>query len=121
MGFTYGLMAGSFGSITGATCNPARIFGPALVGKDLIYSLLLISGQLVGALLAGLTGEFILYKKEEADYEKTRKHRKTSVAVNESNRQTLDLSMSMDISDDGDIDVEGSDDEGSMDGGIEMV
>jgi len=56
----YIALAGLWGSpISGASMNPARTFGPDLVGGDFSHYLVYIAGPLVGAALAVLTA-FVL-------------------------------------------------------------
>ena len=54
IGFTLGFQVMIFGPLTGGSVNPARWFGPSLIGSDIQGSDLLVYvlGPLVGALLA---------------------------------------------------------------------
>ena len=73
IGLTLGFVVMIFGPLTGAAVNPARWFGPALIGEEWggVYPYLL--GPLVGAIVAALfyryviaTGEEVLGAGEEA-------------------------------------------------------
>jgi MIP family channel proteins len=59
IGGTVGLDAMFGGPISGASMNPARSLGPALVGGDLHALWLYIAAPLVGAGLGGLTYQFV--------------------------------------------------------------
>ena len=59
IGGTVGLDAMFGGPITGASMNPARSIGPALVSGDLHALWLYILAPVVGAALAGLTYQFL--------------------------------------------------------------
>jgi len=59
IGGTVGLDALFGGPITGASMNPARSLGPALVSGDLHALWLYILAPLLGAALAGLTYQFV--------------------------------------------------------------
>jgi MIP family channel proteins len=63
IGFTLGgsILAG--GTYTGASLNPARTFGPALVGGDLSYVLPYFIGIFAGGVIAGLVQTY-LFKPE---------------------------------------------------------
>jgi hypothetical protein len=49
-----------FGPLTGGSFNPARWFGPALVGNDFADAWAFIVGPLVGALLAAALYRFVI-------------------------------------------------------------
>ena len=59
IGGTVGLDAMFGGPISGASMNPARSLGPALVGGDLHALWLYIAAPLIGAGLGGLTYQFV--------------------------------------------------------------
>jgi MIP family channel proteins len=59
IGGTVGLDAMFGGPISGASMNPARSLGPALVGGDLHALWLYIAAPLIGAALGGLTYQFV--------------------------------------------------------------
>ena len=60
MGMAYGGMVLVFGDKTGAACNPARIFGPAMIEKKYFSLFEYYSGHLVGSLLGAFISEVIL-------------------------------------------------------------
>ena len=51
------MLAGS--ALSGASMNPARWFGPALVYGDLSYALIYVAGPLIGAVAAALTVRYL--------------------------------------------------------------
>ena len=51
------MLAGS--ALSGASMNPARWFGPALVYGDLSYALIYVAGPLVGAVAAALSVRYL--------------------------------------------------------------
>ena len=53
IGLTLGLDAMIFGPLTGSAVNPARWFGPALIGNDFGGTWPYLVGPIVGATLAG--------------------------------------------------------------------
>lgn len=59
IGLTVGLDALAFGAMTGASMNPARSFGPALVGHDLRNLLLYVTAPVVGAVAGMATYEVL--------------------------------------------------------------
>lgn len=65
IGLTLGFAVIIFGPLTGAGLNPARWFGPALIGEEWggVWPYLL--GPLVGALLAALFYRFVIASGEE--------------------------------------------------------
>lgn len=65
MAFTYASMAGSFGKLTGAACNPARVFGPAIMGRQYLKTVFIASSQILAAVLASFLGEFMIYSEEK--------------------------------------------------------
>ena len=65
IGLTLGFVVMIFGPLTGAAVNPARWFGPALIGEEWggVYPYLL--GPLVGALVAALFFRYVVASGEE--------------------------------------------------------
>lgn len=66
-GFAIGLtMAADIlmgGGLTGASVNPARAFGPALVAGDLVAQIVYWIGPILGGVVAGLLWEHVLLPK----------------------------------------------------------
>lgn len=60
IGTTLGFAVMIFGPLTGGSLNPARWFGPALIGDEFSGAWLYIVGPLVGALLAALVYRFVI-------------------------------------------------------------
>jgi aquaporin Z len=69
-GFTIGLTIAfdilAFGPLTGAAMNPARWFGPALVGGQWADALVWIVGPIAGAIIAGVLYTAVLLRGREA-------------------------------------------------------
>jgi aquaporin Z len=68
-GFTIGLTIAfdilAFGPLTGAAMNPARWFGPALVGGQWADALVWIVGPIAGAIIAGVVYTAVLLRGRE--------------------------------------------------------
>ena len=68
-GFTIGLTIAfdilAFGPLTGAAMNPARWFGPALVGGIWDDALVWIVGPIAGAIIAGVLYTAVLLRGRE--------------------------------------------------------
>lgn len=68
-GFTIGLTIAfdilAFGPLTGAAMNPARWFGPALVGGEWADALVWIVGPIAGAIIAGVLYTAVLLRGRE--------------------------------------------------------
>ncbi len=68
-GFTIGLTIAfdilAFGPLTGAAMNPARWFGPALVGGQWADALVWIVGPIAGAIIAGVLYTAVLLRGRE--------------------------------------------------------
>ena len=62
IGLTFATIGMVFGPLTGASVNPARWFGPALVATDFGDAWVYIIGPIVGSLLAFLFYKFVLVK-----------------------------------------------------------
>ncbi len=60
IGTTLGFAVMIFGPLTGGSFNPARWFGPALIGDEFGGTWLYIVGPLLGALLAALVYRFVI-------------------------------------------------------------
>jgi glycerol uptake facilitator len=60
IGAALGLGVMVLGPLTGGSFNPARWFGPALVGNDFSNALAYIGGPIVGALLAAALYKFVI-------------------------------------------------------------
>ncbi len=60
IGFTFGAMVMVFGPLTGGGFNPARWFGPALIGEEFGAVWPYLVGPLVGAVLAVLFYRFVI-------------------------------------------------------------
>lgn len=60
IGTTYGLGVMVFGPLTGGSLNPARWFGPALIGEEFGGTWPYLVGPLVGAILAVLMYRFVI-------------------------------------------------------------
>ncbi len=60
IGAALGFLVMSLGPLTGGSFNPARWFGPALVGSELTDSWVYIIGPLVGSTLAAFTYKFVI-------------------------------------------------------------
>jgi len=83
IGSTYGVMAASFGIKTGAACNPARILGPALVGKEATLEGVYLLAHGTGAFLAAMVAEFILLRIDNIEkQENTNKNNKSFKELN---------------------------------------
>jgi aquaporin TIP len=65
IGLTLGLDVMIFGPLTGSAVNPARWFGPALIGKHFDDTWVYIVGPLVGAALAAAFYAFVVASREE--------------------------------------------------------
>jgi glycerol uptake facilitator protein len=69
IGGTLGAMVMTFGPLTGAGFNPARVFGPNLVAGDTDWSQLIVSygiGPIVGGVLAAVAYTAIVLRQQEA-------------------------------------------------------
>lgn len=64
IGLTLGLIVMIFGPLTGAGVNPARWFGPALIGEDFGGVWPYLVGPLLGAVLAVLFYRFVIVSGE---------------------------------------------------------
>ena len=53
--------------LTGASVNPARTFGPALISGYWDYHWIYWAGPIVGAIIAGLVMNYIFVKKAETE------------------------------------------------------
>jgi glycerol uptake facilitator protein len=71
-GLTLGVVAMIFGPLTGAAVNPARWFGPALIGNDFGGTWPYLVGPIVGALLAAGFFAFVIASKAAAAPESTK-------------------------------------------------
>jgi len=60
IGFTLGLDVMIFGPLTGSAVNPARWFGPALIGNFFGGTWPYLVGPIVGAILAALLYRFVI-------------------------------------------------------------
>jgi glycerol uptake facilitator-like aquaporin len=60
IGFTLGLDIMIFGPLTGGGFNPARWFGPALIGNEFTNAWAYIVGPIVGALAAAALYRFVI-------------------------------------------------------------
>ena len=60
IGAALGFLVMSLGPLTGGSFNPARWFGPALVGSELTDAWVYIIGPLVGSTLAAFTYKFVI-------------------------------------------------------------
>jgi MIP family channel proteins len=60
IGASLGFLVMVLGPLTGGSFNPARWFGPALVGNDFSNALAYIGGPIVGALLAAAIYRFVI-------------------------------------------------------------
>ena len=60
IGLTLGFVVMIFGPLTGAAVNPARWFGPALIGDDFGGTWPYLVGPIVGAALAAVTYRFVI-------------------------------------------------------------
>ena len=60
MGMAYATMIMLFGAQTGAACNPARIFGPAMIEKKYFNLFEYYCGHLLGSLLGAFISEVVL-------------------------------------------------------------
>ena len=69
IGTTLGFVVFIFGPLTGASVNPARWFGPALIGDAIDASDLLVYvlGPIVGALVALLVYRFVIAGPQYAE------------------------------------------------------
>ncbi len=65
IGLTLGMAVMVFGPLTGGSFNPARWFGPALIGEEFGGVWPYIVGPLVGALLAAALYKFVISSGEE--------------------------------------------------------
>lgn len=64
IGLTFAVIGMVFGPLTGASVNPARWFGPALVATDFTDAWVYIIGPIVGSLLAFLFYKFVISQGE---------------------------------------------------------
>lgn len=64
IGFTLGLVVMIFGPLTGAAVNPARWFGPALIGEEWGGVYPYIIGPLLGSLVAAAFYRFVIFSGE---------------------------------------------------------
>lgn len=62
VGAAYGSITASFGPLTGAAVNPAKVIGPGLVGRAYLPVLPYLIGDFGGVILGGLLCEFVLMK-----------------------------------------------------------
>ena len=53
------------GPLTGASANPARAFGPALVAGQWVAHVVYWAGPILGGIAAGLLWEYVLLPKRE--------------------------------------------------------
>ena len=60
IGATLGFVVMVFGPLTGAAVNPARWFGPALVGNEFSDAWAYIVGPIIGAVLAAALYRFVI-------------------------------------------------------------
>jgi MIP family channel proteins len=65
IGITLGFAVMAFAPVSGAGFNPARWFGPAVVGDQWGNWLIYIVGPLVGGLLAGFVYEYVVIRPED--------------------------------------------------------
>ena len=65
IGLTLGMAVMVFGPLTGGSFNPARWFGPALIGEEFGGTWPYIIGPLVGALVAVLLYKFVISSGED--------------------------------------------------------
>jgi MIP family channel proteins len=65
IGITLGFAVMAFAPVSGAGLNPARWFGPAVVGNEWGTWLIYIIGPLAGALLAGLVYDYVVIRPED--------------------------------------------------------
>ncbi|MHB8633803.1 MAG: aquaporin [Thermoplasmatota archaeon] len=65
IGFTITMDILAAGTLTGAAMNPARWFGPAVVGHSYVNWAVWTVGPLLGAAVAGLVWVYVLFPKAE--------------------------------------------------------
>ena len=65
IGISLGFAVMTFGPVSGGSLNPARWFGPAVVGSQFTDFWIYIVGPIVGALLAGLVYDRVVIKPED--------------------------------------------------------
>jgi aquaporin Z len=65
IGLTLGACIAGFGALTGASLNPARTLGPALVAGNLDYLLPYLVGIFAGGVVAGLLHTNVFYSAPE--------------------------------------------------------
>ncbi|MGI8461872.1 MAG: aquaporin, partial [Solirubrobacterales bacterium] len=65
IGLTLGFAVMIFGPLTGAALNPARWFGPALIGEEFGGVWPYLVGPIVGAILAALFYRFVVASGED--------------------------------------------------------
>ena len=65
IGISLGFAVMTFGPVSGGSLNPARWFGPAVVGSEFTDFWIYIVGPIVGALLAGLVYDRVVIKPED--------------------------------------------------------
>jgi len=65
IGITLGFAVMAFAPVSGAGLNPARWFGPAVVGNEWGTWLIYIIGPLAGGLLAGFVYQYVVIRPED--------------------------------------------------------
>jgi glycerol uptake facilitator-like aquaporin len=65
IGLTLGMAVMVFGPLTGGSFNPARWFGPALIGEEFGGTWPYLVGPLVGALIAVILYKFVVSSGED--------------------------------------------------------
>lgn len=69
IGFTLGFLCFVGGSTSGGAFNPARVFGPALIGWNWNHHWLYWVGDFMGAALAGFTQMFFSHRAVQISYD----------------------------------------------------